>query len=195
MGKAVKNVVKAQNGKKKLSLRIIIISAVAVILAVSALIASVGIRNYVLRESVEFTYSGVLESQSVRTIEISEEEQAERAKEMKIRGQKSKFGFFCNNELFFEYPTAYGPLILANISSNDCIFIATILDEDGNLLYRSNGIESGKYLSQIRLFNPPTDGKYDCRLYVSAYDKETNELLGVQYTAITLLIGDYENAE
>ncbi len=167
----------------------------AVILAVSVLAASVGIRNYVLRESVEFTYSGTLEKQFVRDIEISKDEQEERAGEMKRRGQRGRFSFFCNDEIFFEYGTAYGSLVLANISSNDCIFIATILDGDGNLLYRSNGIESGKYLSQIRLFNPPADGKYDCRLYVSAYDKETHEITGVQYTPITILIGDYENAE
>ena len=167
----------------------VLIPIIALIMVVAVLLSAFSIRNYRLNKILEYNYIGTLENRSVRDIEINEEEQAERAKDMKRKGQKSKFDFFCNNEIEFEYSTAYGTLVLANIATNDCIIVASIFDEDENLIYRSGGIEPGRYLSQIRLFAPPKDGKHTCRLYVSAYDKETNEVIGVQYTDLTIWIG------
>lgn len=171
----------------------ILITAVSLILVAGAITACFGVRNYRLQKSVEFTYMGMLQTDSVRDIEIDADEQAKRVDEMKRKGQTGRFGFFCNSEMNLQYKTAYGSLVLANVSTNDCIFVVSILDENGNLIYRSGGIEPGRYLSQIRLFSPPEDGEHDCRVYVSAYDKATFELVGVQYTSLLLRIGEFEN--
>lgn len=187
--KTVKNKTPQKVSAKNINIKALVFAATAAVLVVSIVVAGFGIRNYRLKESVEYAFVGTLENKSVRAIEISEEEQLERVKEMKRKGQKSKFDFFCNTGIEFEYATAYGSLVLANVATNDSVFVVSILDEDGNLIYRSGGIEPGKYLSQIRLFAPPENGKHDCRLYVSAYDPNTNELIGVQYTNLTIWIG------
>ncbi len=175
--------------------RMILVLVISVIFIVSAVSAAIAVRNYRLLQSVEFVFSGNLEQRSARNIEISEEEQAERVKAMKRKGQKSKFDFFCNSEIEFEYGTDYGSLVLANVSTNDCILVASILTDDGTLIYRSGGIEPGRYISQIRLFAPPEDGEHNCRVFVTAYEKDTYELIGVQYTDLTIWIGERTDAE
>ncbi|MGN0635600.1 MAG: hypothetical protein ACI4I5_05200 [Acutalibacteraceae bacterium] len=144
--------------------------------------------NEFLLQKVGTGYAAVLQRESVYPIGIDADEEVQRIRETNRHGQKTAFRYFCEEEIIFRNCTSFGALILANPESNDCDLVATIFDKDGRILYRSDGIEPGKYLSQIRLMQGLQAGEYSCRLYVTGFDRETQKAVGVQYTKLKIIV-------
>jgi cell division protein FtsL len=135
-------------------------------------------------------YAGVKEDEyNIRDIDIGINEQLQKVKMMHIKGDKKAFKFFARDQLVFNEWYEESAFTFGNVSSNNCILIASILDKDGNLLYRSRGLEPGKLIPRIKLFQELPYGSYDAMLVVAAYDAKTKEMIGVQYTRIRLVIG------
>ncbi len=158
------------------------IAAIAALCVIAIIISSFFIRNHVLMKKVEYIYYGINDTAVTRVIEIDKDQQKKRVKELKRHGQKSKFDFFSRTIIEFDRWYNEGIVTLGNVTGNDC-------DTDGSILYRSDGIEDGKYLPSFRLCKDIGEGKFERKLYVSAYDRKTRELIGVQYIDVTLKIG------
>lgn len=136
-----------------------------------------------------YDYYGITDDRE-KEIEISAENQLERADELKRHGQKSKFLFFANTEISFDKWYSNGKLIFGNVEQNNCELVITIFDKEGKtVLYRSDGIKPGYYIPEIRLFEQLDDGEYKTRMYVAGYDPDSNELVGVQYVKVKLIVG------
>lgn len=165
---------------------LLILCAGVFVAAVCFAVAS-GYNEFMLRK-IGVSYAAVLQRESVYDIGIDAEEVKQRVKDTDRNGQKSAFGYFCEEELSLRNSTQYGALIFGNPESNDCDLVATILDKDGRLLYRSDGIAPGKYLSQIRLMDGLDAGEHTCRLYVVGFDRETRKPVGVQYTKLKIVV-------
>lgn len=165
---------------------LLILCAGVFVAAVCFAVAS-GYNEFMLRK-IGVSYAAVLQRESVYDIGIDAEEVKQRVKDTDRNGQKSAFGYFCESEISLRNSTQYGALIFGNPESNDCDLVATILDKDGRLLYRSDGIAPGKYLSQIRLFAGLEAGEHTCRLYVVGFDRETQKAVGVQYTKLKIVV-------
>ncbi|NLB36738.1 MAG: hypothetical protein GX824_05490 [Clostridiales bacterium] len=135
-------------------------------------------------------YAGVDEDNyNIRDINIGINEQLQKAKALKTRGDKRAFKFFARDELVFKEWYEESPFTFGNVSSNDCVLIASILHKDNNLLYRSRGLKPGKLIPKIKLFKELPYGSYDAMLVVVGYDAKTKEIKGAQYTQIRLVIG------
>lgn len=175
---------------KSKTIRLVAIVVVAAVLAASVPLAWIGVRNARMQEHALYVFNGVLQEESIFNITLDEKDQTYRAAETHRHGQTGKFSYFCDSTLVLASRNAYGPIVFGNPSANDCILVLTILDKDGEMLYRSGGVLPGKYISQIRLLSAPDEsGTYACRAYVSAYDRQTKERIGVQYSKLSVQIG------
>lgn len=135
-------------------------------------------------------YKGRLESSSVAIkTDMSEEQQKILAKSLPVKGNKSAFKFFANKEIVMDDYNDPALIEFGSVSTNDCILLAFLIDEDGNLLYRSLGVEPGEKISSVLLFDSVPYGKHKLTLIVNGYDPETNEKIGTQATYISLKIG------
>ena len=86
-------------------------------------------------------------------------------------------------------------LCFGNPKSNDCILIATVYDSDGEVLYRSLGLESGREINKAKLFKELSYGVHDVKVAVNAYDKATNKKIGTKYAKIKIAVGVEYNGE
>lgn len=108
---------------------------------------------------------------------------------MKRRGDVKKFDFYAAERVHIAEASDPIEIGLANPINNNCAFIVSLVDNEGNLCYRSLGIPNGYILPKIYLTQVMPYGSYDMKLVVSAYDKETYEHIGTQYSDFTLEIG------
>ena len=171
-------------------LRRIVLIALAVVMAASVCLVIFGLRGENLRTAANTTFNGVMQKDSLYAMDIDEKAQIDKVKETPRGGQTAKFRYFTSTYLRLDYAFAYTPIVFGNVSSNDEILVFSIVDdESGILMYRSGGIEPGNYVSQIRLLHAYSAGEYTCRMYVTAYDRETYACRGVQYTDLTVMVG------
>ncbi|MBO4390542.1 MAG: hypothetical protein J5825_06760 [Lachnospiraceae bacterium] len=56
-----------------------------------------------------------------------------------------------------------------NNSDNDCVQVVTIQNSDGVVLYKSDYIEAGKYLTQVELNQEFDPGTYPIQIWVRSY--------------------------
>ena len=171
--------------------RIISICVIAAVLVAAVVPASIfSYRSRLLSSAAEgYDYYGSIDDKE-RKIEISEDKQLERADAVKRHGHKNKFTFFTNTEIDFEKWYSGGKLIFGNVSQNACDLVVTIFSEDGKtILYRSDGIEPGHYISEIRMFEQLAHGSYKTKMFVAGYEHDSNKLVGIQYVKIKLIVG------
>lgn len=166
----------------------VLLAVCSAVLVFAVCLSVVSGYNEFLLQKVGTGYAAVLQRESVYPIGIDADEEVQRIRETNRHGQKTAFRYFCEEEITFRNCTSFGALILANPQSNDCDLVATIFDKDGRILYRSDGIEPGKYLSQIRLMEGLQAGEYPCRLYVTGFDRQTQKAVGVQYTKLKIIV-------
>ena len=108
---------------------------------------------------------------------------------MQRKGDVKKFGFYAETYQHIEESYEAIEINLANPVTNDCAFIVSLVDTEGNLYYRSLGIPNGYILPKVYLRQDYPYGTFDFKLVVSAYDKETFEHIGTQYSDLTIEIG------
>lgn len=183
----IKKFTKTYNmGKIAAALGIIIALAVGIIILISSLLYAEDIPDRVKNAQ----YRGRNESASDSyNIELSSEQQKKLAETVKVKGDKRAFSFFVNEEIVIEDYDDPALLDFGSVSTNDCILIAFIVDENGTVLYNTLGIEPGKGVRSINLFNEVSYGTHDATLVVNGYDKKTYEKIGMQTTDIKIKIG------
>ena len=135
-------------------------------------------------------YKGRIESSSVAIeTDISAEQQKTLSKSVSVKGNKSAFKFYTNKEIVMEDYSDPALIEFGSVSSNDCVLLAFLIDENGKLLYRSLGVEPGKKIGSVSLFDSVPYGKHKLTLIVNGYDPETYEKKGTQTTSVNLTIG------
>ncbi len=135
-----------------------------------------------------FSYSGKLEA-SAEASKLSEHQQEKLEKELGTKG-RGKFDFYIKPEIQFDGNGETDGLCFGNSSENECVLIATVFDSEGEVLYRSLGLESGKEINAAKLFYDVSYGTHEVRIAVNAYNPETHKKIGTRYADITLKIED-----
>ncbi len=107
---------------------------------------------------------------------------------MKRKGDTKKFRYYAVDEIVFVEKNSMANLGLVNVFDNNCVLIASIVDESGNVCFRSLGLPAGQCLTDISI-NPRPYGTYDMKLVVAGYDPESYELIGVQSSDLTVQVG------
>lgn len=173
---------------KKQVFRFVSMALLACVMVGAVLMVVCSVRNERLQNKLSFDYNGSLQE---LTYPIREDAAAQKAKVKAIKrhGQTGKFRYYCEKILYMQAYYADSAIQFGNVSSNDCILVFYIYDENDALLYRSDGIEPGQRVHSIRLIDPKPAGTYACKLYVAAFDKQTYAYLGAQYSDLTLMIG------
>ena len=178
--------------KKKVSKKAVLISAVSIAFAaVAVLIMVLVISNPALPESVRNAeFKGRLEPDSVAVeTSLSDSHQKKLAKSVDARGNTGAFDFYVNEEISVEEHTDPALIEFGSNSTNDCILVAFLLDENGEVIYRSLGVEPGEEIRSVVLFDSVSYGTQTATLAVVGYDAKTYEKIGTQTVKIDLKIG------
>lgn len=93
--------------------------------------------------------------------------------------QEGMFNVSMNVEPVFENGKSEGNLGIENIKENKyyCRVILN-LDQDGTVLYQSEGLKPGQYIDKIRLNQELAAGEYDCTAVVTATDPDSLDDVG-----------------
>lgn len=164
---------------------------VIIVVAVFAVIGAVSGKNYDVPEyAKDAEFKGRLEPESVAfNMDISANQQETLSKAIKARGDRRAFGFFINDTV--NMAESDDPVLIefGSVSSNDCVLLIFMFDENGNEIYRSLGIEPGEQINSVSLFEELPYGTHEITLAVSGYNPKTYKNVGMQTMKITLKIG------
>lgn len=176
--------------KEKLSIRNIAIAAVVIAVIAVALVFVLN-KNISVPDSVKNAeFKGRIADEPVAfSIDISENQQEALAKATKVKGDKDAFSFFITDHIIMNEYDDPALIEFGSVNSNDCVLVFFILDENGNELYHSLGVEPGKQIKSVEFYNEISYGTHEATVAVLAYDAETYEKIGMQTTKITLEIG------
>ena len=165
----------------------------AVILAVAAVIIVISAvnKNFVVPDYVKNAeFKGRTEPESVAfDMDISENQQKALVKATKVKGDKHKFDFFVNDSIVMSEYDDPALIEFGSADSNDCILVFFMLDEEGNEIYRSLGVEPGEQIRSVSFFDEIPYGTHDVTLAVLGYNPKTFKQVGMQTTQIKLEIG------
>lgn len=141
-------------------------------------------------EIINAEFKGRLETSSAAyDISLSAQQQEALAKAVKIKGNRRAFSFFVNEKIILDEADDPALLEFGSLSDNKCVLVAFLLDKQGNIVYRSLGIEAGKEVKSISFFDEIAYGTQTLTLVVNGYDPKTYEKIGTQTTGIKLEIG------
>ena len=169
---------------------------IAVVLVFCALVA--GITSLIFWLTTRFTVpkEAILEYRgtncsSHELIEIKADavEQSRLAAEMKRKGDVKLFEYYAATKLVIPDKGETGWLNLSNAFNNKYVLMATIVDEADNICAHTRGIPAGYTYGEIKIDWSVPYGTHDMHLVVSAYDIKTHELVGVQYSDLTVQVG------
>ena len=144
-------------------------------------------------EILSYEYNGRLESSFTAKESVFNRQQQDVFVEALDAHGSNKFEFYINSVIPIDDDSATDQLCFGNPSENECVLVATIFDSDGEVLYRSLGLESGKEVNNATLFKELPYGTHKVKVAVNAYDAETNKKIGTKYAHIKLSVGVEEN--
>ncbi len=116
-------------------------------------------------------------------------EQSRLASEMKRKGDVDLFEYYAADKLIIPDKGEPGWLNLSNAFNNKYVLMATIVDEAGNVCAHTRGVPAGFTLGEITVDYSVPYGTHKMHLVVCAYDIQTRELVGVQYSPLTVQVG------
>ena len=177
---------------KPLNNKAVVIAATSVLIAaLVVVVVLVAFSNPSLPDSVKNAeFKGRLEPDSVAAeTRLSEAQQEKLSKSVKARGSTGAFDFYVNDEISVKEHTDPVLLEFGSNSSNDCVLVAFLLDENGEVIYRSLGVEPGEEIRSVMLFDAVSYGTQTATLVVNGYDARTYEKTGTQTVKIKLKIG------
>lgn len=177
---------------KPLSSKAVVIAVASVGVAVVAVvIALLVFGNPSLPDSVKNAeFKGRLEPDSVAMeTRLSESQQEKLSKTVKSKGSTGAFDFYVNDVISVQEHTDPVLLEFGSNSSNECILVAFLLDENGEVIYRSLGVEPGEEIRSVMLFDAVSYGTQTATLVVNGYDADSYEKIGTQTVKIKLEIG------
>ena len=141
----------------------------------------------------DYEFNGRIESSYVAKESAFNAKQREVFIETLDAHGSSKFEFYINSAIPVEDNGVVKELCFGNPNEEDVVLVATVFDKDGEILYRSLGIEKGKEINEVKLFKEVAYGTHDVKVAVNAYSKDTNEKIGTKYARIKLSVGVDEN--
>lgn len=164
---------------------------VAVIAATAIVIALIANNNYSVPDYVKNAdYKGRVESEAIAfDMDISENQQKALTKATKSKGDKRKFDFFVNDTIVMNEYDDPALVEFGSADSNDCVLVFYIIDENGQELYRSLGIEPGRQIRSISFFDEIPYGTQNVTIAVLGYNAKTFKKVGMQTAQIKLEIG------
>lgn len=169
------------------------IAALALLMVFGVVLTASAVRSDRLRRKITLNYVGMLEESCVLPIELSDEQVRERVRATKRHGDTHAFSYFCTRTLQLDPNTLNGYILFGNPADNDCDLVLSIFDEKDNLIFRSGGLQPGKYITLIR---PNVDewerGEYACKAVVTAYSGHdiTYKCIGAQYSRLNVKVGE-----
>lgn len=140
-----------------------------------------------------FEFNGRLESSMVAKDSAFNSQQQQVFIESLDTHGSGKFDFYINSAIPVGDNGKIDELCFGNPNDEDVVLVATVFDKDGEVLYRSLGLEKGKEINEVRLFQEVAYGTHKVKVAVNAYDRETNEKIGTKYARIKLCVGVDEN--
>lgn len=166
-----------------------VVLAVSVLIAAVCIIACVTSSRFGIPDDAIPEYKGKNISSDL-TLYVLEDlsAQHEYADNMKRKGDTKKFRYYAADELLFPEKNSQAALNLVNVSDNNCVIIASIVDEAGNICFSSRGLPAGWCLTDIGINGRPY-GTHKMKLVVAGYDPETYKLIGVQSSDLTVQVG------
>lgn len=166
-----------------------IVLAVSFAICAACVIAWVTSSTFGIPDEALPKYAGRnISSASTLTVLEDIDKQYEYSDNMGRKGDKKEFRYYAAKEIVFAEKNSQGSLNLVNVTDNNCVLIASIVDEAGNVCYSSLGLPVGQCLTDISIYQRPY-GTYDMKLVVAGYDPETYELIGVQHSDLTVQVG------
>ena len=173
-------------------LRRVLIAALAVLVVCAGVLSGYSLHGERLQQKLDVHYTGILQRDNLYPIAFEDEQVKAHVRATKRHGQTGAFTFFCNKTLRLSNVNMTGFIVFGNPADNACALVLTILDKDGNRIYRSGGVEPGQYISRIHPSVEWEDGDYACTAYVSAFRGEGKDYrcIGVQYTRLTVKVGE-----
>lgn len=166
-----------------------IILAVSVVIAAVCVIAWVSSSRFSVPDEAVIEYRGrTIPDTSTYIVTDDLVTQYGFADNMERKGDVDDFRYYAATELVFPEKYSSANLNLVNVFDNNCVFIASIVNSSGTVIYRSLGLEPGKALSDI-FISDLRYGRHDMKLVIAAYDPESYELIGVQYSDLTVQVG------
>lgn len=166
-----------------------IILAVSVVIAAVCVIAWVSSSRFSVPDEAVIEYRGrTIPDTSTYIVTDDLVTQYGFADNMKRKGDVDDFRYYAATELVFPEKYSSANLNLVNVFDNNCVFIASIVNSSDTVIYRSLGLEPGKALSDI-FISDLRYGRHDMKLVIAAYDPESYELVGVQYSDLTVQVG------
>ena len=176
--------------------RIFIFIVVPTVLVV---LAAIGISKTVFlnvpTEIRTYEYNSRLESELTAKESVFNAQQQQVFIEALNASGSRKFEFYINSVIPVDDDGATKQLCFGNPNGNDIVLVATVYGKDGEIIYRSLGLEGGKELNEAKLFTSLSYGLHDVKVAVNAYDKQTNEKIGTRYAKIRLAVGVDENGK
>ncbi len=166
-----------------------VILAVSVVIAAVCVIAWVSSSRFSVPDEAVIEYRGrTIPDTSTYIVTDDLVTQYGFADNMKRKGDVDDFRYYAATELVFPEKHSSANLNLVNVFDNNCVFIASIVNSSDTVIYRSLGLEPGKALSDI-FISDLKYGRHDMKLVIAAYDPESYELVGVQYSDLTVQVG------
>lgn len=167
------------------ALAIALLSA-AVIFAVNLFSVKIGIPD----EVANAEFKGRLEPETAAvSSSVSPQQQKKLAKALNVKGNKSAFDFYVNDEIVIDEYDDPALLEFGSVSGNDCILMFFILDENDNIIYRSLGVKPGCEVRSVSFFDELPYGTHKAKIFVNGYDAKTDKKVGTQCAEIKIKIG------
>ena len=171
----------------------IVLPIVLIVSAVSGLSNTVFLN--VPSDVRSFEYNGRVESETVAHESVfNKQQQQVFTDSLKAHGS-GKFEFYINSVISVDDNNSTTNLCFGNPEGNKYSLIATIYDKNGQIIYRSLGLESGREINDAKMFTDLPYGLHEVKVAVNAYDKETNEKIGTRFAEIKLAVGVDENGK
>lgn len=140
-------------------------------------------------------FNGRVESETVAEDSVfNAQQQQVFVDALNARGS-NKFSFYFNLVVNVGDDFSTNDLCFGNPKTNDCVLIATVYDKDDAVLYRSLGLEPGREINHVKLFDELSYGIHDVKVAVNAYDRKTNKKIGTKYAKIKIAVGVEYNGE
>lgn len=137
----------------------------------------------------QLEFTGRIESSTTaKPIQFSESQQRKLIDSVNAVGF-GDFVFYINTDIALDDNAETTTLRFGNPQENGCILVATIFDENGQILYRSLGLTEGKEINTAKFFEEIEYGTHEVKVAVNAYDSETNEIIATKYAKIKLSVG------
>lgn len=162
-----------------LSIIIAVISVVALLMSLRFTVPDEAIVEYKGRNLPD-SYSVLVTDDLVTQYELTDK--------MERKGDTKKFRYYAAKSIVFPEKYSTATLNLVNVFDNECVLIASVVDEGGTVIYQSLGLQAGRCLSDITVTKLPY-GTHEMKLVVAAYDPESYKLIGVQYSDLSVQVG------